>query len=566
MIDVMTNGINVSPIIDDMDELRENQIGISFCYYPGYTDIEKSNFCIKNDCGIGLNTRLTMNQTMVDPSGNQDGENSFFNCGNYQLPCFQLKDYKLYICPFAAYINNYCKKFNISIPEDKDDYLDIRTITLDDLHNFCFQPKHMCNYCIQNADSWPWHKSNKTINEYSIPYSEMYFKDYEQYETIINSYKKYFLDCLNEELNPARHEFRYGYELIEQSFYRFGHGKIDLIIPYYIIDYNQVIKLYNTLLSQSIIRECVVYLISDNSPYEKQVMEIFDQAPFTCVYLKTDRRRGPGGARNKGIENSYNKYFICWDSDDYFNSNDTLELLYNDIKSNNYDFITYRLVSDENDNENKQGYVCKRDFIEYNNIRYLELYQGEDYIFSLTCGCLADANKTSNTYSENNDLCIYGLNDNNTNIRSMLSDDLLPYQICSLVIAFSVLSQLAEKGMNNAKQQTISNFERIFNYYMNNNQTDINLLLLFYYGLYLCYKIDSNIIETNITKESKLYTFIQQYKNNNISIIYYSNTINNIDELKDICKQNLQIYKNNTMFIPTYQMFFDIAENNNEKL
>ena len=61
MIDVMTNGINVSPIIDDMDELRENQIGISFCYYPGYTDIEKSNFCIKNDCGIGLNTRLTMN-------------------------------------------------------------------------------------------------------------------------------------------------------------------------------------------------------------------------------------------------------------------------------------------------------------------------------------------------------------------------------------------------------------------------------------------------------------------------------------------------------------------------
>ncbi len=148
----------------------------------------------------------------------------------------------------------------------------------------------------------------------------------------------------------------------------------------------------------------------------------------------------------------------------------------------------------------------------------------------------------------------------------MLSDDLLPYQICSLVIAFSVLSQLPEKGMNNAKQQTISNFERIFNYYMNNSQTDINLLLLFYYGLYLCYKIDSNITETNITKESKLYTFIQQYKNNNINIIYYSNTINNIDQLKDICKQNLQIYKNNTMFIPTYQMFFDIAENNNEKL
>ena len=139
---------------------------------------------------------------MVDPKGEQPGQEQFFHCGNHQLPCIQIKDYKLYLCPFAAYVDNYSKKFNIDIPKDETDYLDIRTMTLEDLHNFCFSPKHICNYCVQNGDSWPWHKSSKKLEEYKYHYTDMYFQDYDQYETIINNYKKYFLDCLNEKLNP----------------------------------------------------------------------------------------------------------------------------------------------------------------------------------------------------------------------------------------------------------------------------------------------------------------------------------------------------------------------------
>ena len=52
-----------------------------------------------------------------------------FNCVNHKLPCFTLRDKKLYICPFSAHLHIYCEKANITIKEIKYiDYLPIEEI------------------------------------------------------------------------------------------------------------------------------------------------------------------------------------------------------------------------------------------------------------------------------------------------------------------------------------------------------------------------------------------------------------------------------------------------------
>lgn len=58
-------------------------------------------------------------------------ETFFKNC-HHQLPCFTLRDYKIYECPFAAHIIAFKKKFNVDIPEIEGiDYLNLKTLTLD---------------------------------------------------------------------------------------------------------------------------------------------------------------------------------------------------------------------------------------------------------------------------------------------------------------------------------------------------------------------------------------------------------------------------------------------------
>lgn len=49
---------------------------------------------------------------------------------------------------------------------------------------------------------------------------------------------------------------------------RYQNGKIDIIIPYYHISLEACKQLKNNLLKQSIIEDCCIYFISDNSPDE----------------------------------------------------------------------------------------------------------------------------------------------------------------------------------------------------------------------------------------------------------------------------------------------------------
>jgi glycosyltransferase involved in cell wall biosynthesis len=70
----------------------------------------------------------------------------------------------------------------------------------------------------------------------------------------------------------------------------------------------------------------MIYLISDNSPNELYLITTFRSIRnLNVIFLKNTERKGPGEARNKGIKNSFNKYLLFIDSDDYLFDNYTLE-------------------------------------------------------------------------------------------------------------------------------------------------------------------------------------------------------------------------------------------------
>ena len=253
-------------------------------------------------------SRILFATTLVNIKGTEDGNKQFNNCSKYRLPCFTLKDYKIYICPFAAHIEHFCKKFNINIPNDKSNYLVLdKNLTLQQLHDFCFTEKNICNYCRDDSIHF-WDKSEKTYEEFTKNNKELYLTNYPlYYKRVVNS--EFYPKVKDTELIKLIDE-NYFPNLMSKLNKRFGQGKIDIIIPFYKINKELVQKCFDSLLKQSIIEDCVVYLVSDNSPDEEYIYDLFSSnGKINSVFLKMEKNSGPGAARNLGIKHSFNNYF-----------------------------------------------------------------------------------------------------------------------------------------------------------------------------------------------------------------------------------------------------------------
>ena len=408
-VEILSNGVNIDQIIKNKNDFKELNILFSFCSYPGYTkylEIEK----IK-DISNYFNTRVESCQTLVDPEGSQDYVNNFFNCYKYKLPCFTLKNNRLYICPFSAHIEHFDKKLNNNIPlVEGIDYLNIKEINknMDIVHQFCFSPKKICAYCESKSNYHIFHKSYKDTKEYTTLIDDLYFQDYKRYDFIINKNKNYFDMCLNPKINPGRVDYTYAKNFQHKQELRFGQGKIDIIIPYFNLSKQQILFLKTNLLQQTIIKECVVYFISDNSIMESLLINEFRNTILNCVFLKTPKRLGPGGARNLGIKNSYNKYIFFLDADDYFYKETALEDMYNKINKNDYYLLEfYMYPQDKKAKKNKTNFLINRKIIKDKDIKYTHLFFGEDQIFNTQLIISTPKDKTYKYYNNQNIFAVY---------------------------------------------------------------------------------------------------------------------------------------------------------------
>lgn len=142
-----------------------------------------------------------------------------------------------------------------------------------------------------------------------------------------------------------------------------------------------------------------------------------------CIFSDGKSGKGPGYARNVGVDNSNGKWVVFADSDDYFLSgfdslldsykNEQADVVFFKTKKQNIEGIVsdYKMYNDLIDESIKNKDCCsiayefpcpwgkfiKRDFLLRNNIRFQQITGGDDILFSTLIAkhiehyCLADA-------------------------------------------------------------------------------------------------------------------------------------------------------------------------------
>lgn len=138
-----------------------------------------------------------------------------------------------------------------------------------------------------------------------------------------------------------------------------------------------------------------IIIIDDGST--DMTVEIVNSINDSRVRLYKQKRKGPGLARNKGIDFAQGEYLFFLDSDDVINKS-TLELLINNIGDNDIIIGDYNIIYDNGmidifitpkdcrfnsffESVTIWNRLYKIDFIRRNKIRFEQLYQGEDRLF-----------------------------------------------------------------------------------------------------------------------------------------------------------------------------------------
>ena len=193
--------------------------------------------------------------------------------------------------------------------------------------------------------------------------------------------------------------------------------KISIIIPVY--NAEMYLKhLLDTIVNQTMnLNDIQVIMVDDLSEDNSKeiIKEYCDKyTNFKSIFLK-ENHKVAGTARNEGMKLAEGKYLMFVDADDFYTEN-TCEILYNEIEERQADFITANYINADFDgtvwdkpifdvqkykdtklsiNDYTQSFyllnsgVCnkifRRAFVEKNEIKFLEGVEAEDAFFTTSC-------------------------------------------------------------------------------------------------------------------------------------------------------------------------------------
>ena len=165
---------------------------------------------------------------------------------------------------------------------------------------------------------------------------------------------------------------------------------IDIIIAAYNA-HNTIEKALNSIIMQNISDMVNVYIINDKSDTDySDVIEKYSKY-LNVIELTYGENKGPGFARNYGIDHSSSQYIVFLDSDDIFSTPYALESLYKRINNSSYDVVISnfleevgddRYIPHFNDNIWNHGKIYRRSYIQDNNIRFTDERSNEDLFFN----------------------------------------------------------------------------------------------------------------------------------------------------------------------------------------
>lgn len=382
LLNILTNGIILSDNYPEekINELKSLNVLTSISQYPAqnYKEFPEGKYFTY------LNNRFFFCQTRVNLQGTEDPTIRPTQCSN-RIPCFTLKDYKIFFCQFGAHINNFCKYFHKQIPliENKDFIRLTEETTLTDLQSLKDTVHNICRYHA-SEEMINWNPSSKSFDEYTKSKKELFLTNYKKYYQDFVDYF-YFIDFSQKHYWERVDEW---YSEADMRCYRKrNEGKIDIIIPIYKFNKKLLKKCIDSVINQTIIEDCVIYLISNNSPQESELYDIYSQywPGYNIILLKTEtNEQGPAFARTVGINNSYNTYFFCLDADDELYDKNSLELMYNYAEDNKIGILQgYTVTSVLNGNfkeANPDGHslLYNRQFFKINNFDYSNFIFNED--------------------------------------------------------------------------------------------------------------------------------------------------------------------------------------------
>lgn len=241
---------------------------------------------------------------------------------------------------------------------------------------------------------------------------------------------KYYQDIFNN-LKELKNEFKFDKE-------------IDIIIPVYNSKstLSRALQSVSNLSNKDMIK---VYIIDDGSTesYDEVILDY--SYKLDILYFKLKKNMGSGYARNYGIDVSNGKYIVFLDSDDYFATKNSVEVIYKKIEDSKLDEVRSTFIRVSHDKETKfiedtlgtHGKIYRRSFIKDNNIRFSTTKSFEDTYFNtlvfIKNGKIADVddmtyhwfdNKSSMTNTETIDNKILDYSINMCEILSMENLDM----------------------------------------------------------------------------------------------------------------------------------------------
>lgn len=168
---------------------------------------------------------------------------------------------------------------------------------------------------------------------------------------------------------------------------------IDIIIPAYNA-HETIIETLSSIAIQTYRDKVKVYIVDDNSDkdYKKEISIFKNKLDIT--YLKTDKNRGPGYARQYALDNSNGEYIVFMDADDQLYNSYAIEILYNKINNEGLDVVMGYFYVERENLENHElptmqliggclhGKIYRRKHLVDNNIRFNNSRYSEDNSFN----------------------------------------------------------------------------------------------------------------------------------------------------------------------------------------
>lgn len=125
---------------------------------------------------------------------------------------------------------------------------------------------------------------------------------------------------------------------------------ISVVVPVYNVE-RYLKKCLDSILDQEFEGRIEVICVNDGSTDNSlQILEEYSKSSSKIVLINQENK-GLSAARNTGLKNSKGKYIMFIDSDDYLKNNKVLTLLYNEIVTNDLDFVIADFEFDYEDKE-----------------------------------------------------------------------------------------------------------------------------------------------------------------------------------------------------------------------